>query len=852
MANSGPDDKKPLKNESPKRILIGAEPEGEAPAKASGSKDPKDEGVSRGKTPGPEKSSSRLEDPSEPEPREGSGSGSGSGSPPEPGSSPKKFSFSRLRAKVQSLDPKTRRRLFLGVLLLLVIIPSLFLAYKKYIKGPGDEMEFSLLLERVSPYLRAEENSLPPPPEDLLDTDADTPEIRLLKEGTESFLSGSYGIASESFRRLSLLKPNEPLILPLIGASNLRGMNFSLARDNFLEVNKTNLESVNPLAKTSSDLGLALALFNLGDSEKAYPPARGAYEKREDLLGSGDSQTLSAANILSGILIGMGDGITAEDILEEEIRSALEKGLTPEDPLLLDSLNLLAFSYELRGSKKTAGGLLPDSRGEESPSLSASPSPSPPPAPSPSSQIPPLLSELLEPFPGSDPNAQASGSPSSASGSSSPSPSPSPSSSDPASSPDLGSGELAALYNRMARSFPESPVRAELLRAMASSFRAEGPLCSEPDEGSGEYSKERLWELCSALGDALIDNGLFEEGFLIVSELMGWKDLQKYRGKHRLFKNAALQNFERGKPEGAEEFLKLALRELSQKDSLTDEETAFLILRSVTLGDILLSQGRPKLEAETELTGMVSLLETKIGKEDLDKVPESPMLFWYLGRIFRDEGKDRDSKNYFQRAERAANAALSAHPDKDAELTRLIGLIQEDGKARKGSAPSFPASPGIFFHAEKSYAGKYPKLPSPEAMRLELNALKALGKIPMFSDRIEWALKKSQEENSDLKSNLRYQSLKLKFLEEMGQYEDLYKELDLMIKSTKIDDPLTKALFQSSAKSYEARVKLAQGDRSGALKAYETALGILSTAKAPPEREEAIRKEIEAIRRLGE
>jgi hypothetical protein len=402
----------------------------------------------------------------------------------------------------------------------------------------------------------------------------------------------------------------------------------------------------------------------------------------------------------------------------------------------------------------------------------------------------------------------------------------------------------------MAESFPGSPVRSEILIALASALNPEGALCSEP-EGADDGGKAELWELCLALGDALVAQGSFEEGFLIVSELIGWNELTKYPGKHRVLKNAALQNFTRGRLSGAEDFLKLALKDLFQKETLSASEIRFLILRSVTLADVLLAQGRPRLEAEMELTGTVTSLDKKLGAKSLDSYPESPLLFWYLGRIIRDEGRQRDAGRLFDRALRAADAARKAHPERESDLIRLKELVTSDRKAKKGAYPRFPLSPDIFFGAEQNYAGKYPKVPSPSAMRLELNALKELGRASEFKDRIDWALSLSKEENPNSPDNLRYRSLKLKFLEETQNYEELLLELNDMRENVKFNDPEISSRFQSSTRSYEARTRLAQGDPKGALEAYEAALELLKDANASGERE-ALEKEILNVKLMAQ
>jgi tetratricopeptide (TPR) repeat protein len=230
-----------------------------------------------------------------------------------------------------------------------------------------------------------------------------------------------------------------------------------------------------------------------------------------------------------------------------------------------------------------------------------------------------------------------------------------------------------------------------------------------------------------------------------------------------------------------------------------------------------------------------------MGKEALDSHPESPMLFWYLARVLREEGRDGDSAAYFERAARAADAALASHPESAGDLLRLKEMASDDQNSPKGLRPSFPLSPRIFFQAEKLYAGKHPRLPSPQAIRLEL------GRPGEFKERIDWAIDLSKKERPGTGEHLRYWSLKLKYLEEMERREKLYEELERMQKDAEFEDPGALALFQSSAKRYEARVRLSEGDREGSLAAYDSALGLLANTEAPAQKD-AIRLEMEAVR----
>jgi hypothetical protein len=160
---------------------------------------------------------------------------------------------------------------------------------------------------------------------------------------------------------------------------------------------------------------------------------------------------------------------------------------------------------------------------------------------------------------------------------------------------------------------------------------------------------------------------------------------------------------------------------------------------------------------------------------------------------------------------------------------------------------AFPASPQIFFAKEASLAGKAERIPPPQAMRLELEGLKLLERTKDFEARIEKAIVASKVEGEGSINHLRYRSLKLKYLEEIQAFDRLLGELQDMITNTHIEDPKNRAYFQSSARSYEARVRLRMGDKEGAKKALENALALIADIPESQERKEEIQRELSAL-----
>jgi tetratricopeptide (TPR) repeat protein len=667
---------------------------------------------------------------------------------------------------------------------------------------------------------------------------------RALREGAGAFARGDYAKARESFARLAELRPDRES-QALLAASNLRESNFSLAREHFIRLTDPPFED--PDLADSVGLGLALALFNLVDLEGALPHAEAAYRNRLERLGPESPETASAGNILGGILIGLGRAQEAEGILETTVKAAMGGGrLTPSSPVVSDSLNILALSYGLRDSGKDVFDLLPSEYAELA---------GPPPAtgrtgtargaaaraPGEEGLLPPDAADSaasgdssgspVAGSPGAGTAAEtapggAHGAVTGGTSAVSPDGTPAVSADGGASSaaPPVNYPEMLSVYNALSREYPHSPVRSELLKAMAGSLEPGrgSPACRDPGES---LSRESLWYLCVGLADALVAEGAFDEGFRTTGELLEWPEAQSGPARHQVFRNAAYQNSREGHLAGTEEFLRLALAAAAAKDEPDPEDVSFIIIRAITLADTVLRQGKPELEAEIELTASITLLERKLPRRALDTYVESPLLFWYLARVLRDEGRTRDARSYFDRAIRASDSAARAHPESAQELERLTGLVRADRNWRRSRGapepPGFPQSPRIFFEAETRYADHAARTASPSAMRLELQGWRLLGRISEFEGRIDEAIGAQPPGSAEL---LRYRSLKLRYLEEIRDWPRLFAELELMTVDPPVDDPRGKAIFLSSAKGYEARMREASGDPYGASVAYEAAL----------------------------
>ncbi|MDR1164624.1 MAG: tetratricopeptide repeat protein [Deltaproteobacteria bacterium] len=701
------------------------------------------------------------------------------------------------------------RRIILALAGLLLALALSGLLYRQFVLAPQKafrEREFSSLLETLLPLLRAEENAAPPPAPALLAlSPRDDPRARLLKEGASFFVARAYPRAREAFLALGEARPEDRRLLPLIGATHLREANFSLAKDYFRAAQSPPLKD--PRVWTGVDLGLALAHFNLMDLDSALPLADGAYRERLRIFGRAHPETLSAANILAGILIGLGRFPEAESLLEEGLQEALRAGGGPEDPLLADGFNLLALSYDLRDSDKDLADLFPAPETPDADGLSGAEA-APIPAPEIADGARPL--EAL-------------------------------------SYPPLDYAAALSLYQALTAAFPASRARPDLLKALIQERAPDARDCEAPADGAAD---ESLLFLCASLADALSKRGAFAEATVITLNLLEWESLPRYAHRHVVYRNAAFLRHLEGDLVLAEDNLRSAIKALEDKDELADGDISFIILRSLTLAQNLLGQGRGNLEAEIELMAAITFLEKAIGRRALDARQESPLLFWKLARVLREEGRRRDSQKYFDRALASVGAIVKAFPELEEELGQLRDLIRADKNHRdvQGEPPPFPQTPQIFFEAEKQVAlGPSPIAP-PAAMRLELEAAIITARLPEFARELKRAIAETEsQEGAGSVNHLRYLSLELKRLEELGDYERLLDGLETMITLAPQKDPRARAFFVSSARAYEGRTRLKSGDREGAKMAFEAAYDLLSDVAGAEERRLEIFRELSAL-----
>jgi hypothetical protein len=593
-----------------------------------------------------------------------------------------------------------------------------------------------------------------------------------------------------------------------------------MARDYFLK--SLDLYSTFPFdqgdLQSVIEIGLALSYVNLLDLDSALPYAKQAYEERLTSKGLTSTETQSAANILAPILIGLGQNLEGEKILEDSVKAALKNGLDPGSTLMVDSLNLLSFSYSLSENGKDIYALF---KKPEDPPIKA-----------------PRAASLLNPKPvntSSEEQAEDSFAKEEDTTNSS-------QTLDPA----FNFPAALSIYNDLTKLSPQSPLRAELLRSMIEALAPATPLCKDPGDVNFRGS---LWYLCVDLADSMIDAYYSPNSLSFAENLLFWREMSYENRAYLIYEILAIEKTYEGDLPSAIDYLRKALALLHNKESLSQNEQSYLILRSITLADLLLIEKNPPIESEIVLMAAINTLERTLSKKERESSLEIPFLYWYLARHLRDQSRSKDSRSNFQKAERAVTQLNKLNPDKENELQRLQTMIKDDRDYKAGKnakeAPRFPNSPKIFYPAFLE-ANKNANLRTspPSTMRIELEALKFLGRINEFQPMIDRAINQTEANSPE---RLRYESLKLKYLEEVGDNTGLFQELTRLYNNPQGADDSTKTLFQSSVKAYEGRVYFRQGNKSLAKSAYESALDLLSKVPGTEERQNEIRKELELI-----
>jgi hypothetical protein len=381
--------------------------------------------------------------------------------------------------------------------------------------------------------------------------------------------------------------------------------------------------------------------------------------------------------------------------------------------------------------------------------------------------------------------------------------------------------------------------------------REGAPRCADPGQSDFRGS---LWYLCVDLAASLGDARVSPAGYGGFAEnLLEWREIGQEKRAHAVYEAAALGRASAGDDKGAADLLRQGLLSLEKRESLTGPEASYFVLRSVTLNDLALKSGAPPLEAEIELAGSVTAAERLIPRGERERLMELPFLYWYQARALRSQNRRKESAAAFQKAERSLGQLNRSYPQQKAELQRLAGMIKDDKNWRYGrnakDPPPFPNSPRIFYPAWLE-AAKRPdgRVSPPAAMRAELEALKFLDRAGEFEAAVEKALSSSPDGSPD---RIRYESLKLKYLEETGRVDELLAELNSLFESPPGEDASSRTLFKSSVKAYEGRVRKSLGDKPGARRAWQTALELSALVRGTDAKQGELRADIAALDEEG-
>jgi hypothetical protein len=186
----------------------------------------------------------------------------------------------------------------------------------------------------------------------------------------------------------------------------------------------------------------------------------------------------------------------------------------------------------------------------------------------------------------------------------------------------------------------------------------------------------------------------------------------------------------------------------------------------------------------------------------------------------------RDSRDFLQRANRAIAAGKAAHPDAAQWYDGLASLADQISSATSREAGRFDLSA---LYRVILPADRPPLTPaSPEVMRIELTALKLLGRIHDFRPMIELAMDTAEAADGPSSPAFRrYQSLWLKYLEESGDISSLLAALDDLAASPGLPPSRESLAIKTSALRYKARVLLDHGYVTEAASALADARSLL-------------------------
>jgi tetratricopeptide (TPR) repeat protein len=710
--------------------------------------------------------------------------------------------------------------------------------------GPDPDALYAAHLGDLHAWVQGSDAVKPPPrPAFLTQMRLAGGRAQILAQAVEDFNQGSFGAALDGFGRAGGDLPPDPNLISLQAATHLRLLNYGQAKEFYLRA--LDMRGPGELAAAADRLGLALCLFHEPDPDGSLREASLAWNLRKERLGPAHPETLAALNVMATSLLALSRTAVAGDILLEAVNRALDEGRKLDDPSLVDSLSIMALAFEAQGrlDELTAlfGSRLEAAAPDPSaPSASADPpDPSAPSAPAAAEGGPRAGAGPAAPAPSApaDPSAaSAQAAPAAPAGPSGPSATAAPSApaapddlwmepAPPAKIPlDLGAARQALA--ELAAQRPESAVLPVLALGIVDELvPRSGPPCSGPIPPD-RYRE--LMALCEILALGYAREGSPAETVRILAGLSAQPppaaDEAEIRPTRMRIEEtlAALQTLAGDRP-GAEASLR---RELAMVDYRGPEAIDQIAKISLRLADNLLAQGRQPIEAELELMAGLTRMEGLARRAEIDKRPWAALLHLRLGLLLRTMSRASDSRDFLRRAERAVAAGRAAHPEASSWYDGLGNLIGQASRAGASVAAKIDLTPLYALEPPATRPAREPA--DPQIMRLELSALKLLGRTadfrPMIESAMAWAASTSGRGGQ---LHRRYQSLFLKYLEESGDVESLLAALDDLAENHGLPPGREAVALKTSALRYRARILADNGRLSEAAGALVDARNLL-------------------------
>ncbi|MDR1488084.1 MAG: hypothetical protein LBT62_08890 [Deltaproteobacteria bacterium] len=702
----------------------------------------------------------------------------------------------------------------------------------------------------------------------------------LLSQGAEMFFAGHFDQALAGFQKAGEGLEPDPRLLSLQASTHLRLLNYGQAKSLYTQA--LSLEPVESgekdLLEASNRLGLSLCLFHEPNPQSALEEASKAHDIYLKVLGATDPLRLSALNAMTAALMALGRSALAGDLLMEAVNEALEAGVKKDHPVIRDSLSILALSYEAQGRLTELAPFLagaqtlqlshPETQAETHPATQAELAENhQDDAEAPSQRAAETDAETGQKL-NAEINSQTSPPQSSSlelSAQSLPAPNlQSPEPAQPSSPserkrPSVDLLEGARLLEELSQLVPNSFVARDLATLLIMETTSD-PLCRSPFP---EDIHNSLYDWCFHLANAHSRLGQSAAAQTILENLFSQEyssadpSLAELDRRMSVFEMSASSKSKESDLGAAEAVLRKAI-EINQANLTSDPmDSTYAIVLALNLTDNLISQNRPLIEAEMELVAAITRLKSALNKKELSEHPLIGVLYLRLAIILKTMDRTKDSRAYFDLADRSLKAAIKASPNLAERLNELSSTLAKARSLKKDEAKDLNLTryytlASLPEAASPNDAGQGSPLKtpsSPEGMRLELAALKFMGRTQEFEPMIDRALLWAVEEYGAFSpAHRRYQSLKLKYFEESGDAKALLSALDELITSTGFKNKQEELAIKSSAMRYKARVLVDSGDRRNALLTLQEAGNLLSGHEQFTDRVTEIEAEINNIK----